>query len=1698
MLIAFIRKPKILKTFVKVVLFTIVFEILAPSAAYALTSGPSQPEFSSFEPVSSSNMVNEFTGDFTYNLPVLEVPGPHGSGYPLSLSYHSGVSPEEEASWVGYGWTLNPGAINRNTRGLPDDYKNTTIKYHNRMPTNTTITASLGGSTEIFSGDIGVNASVGLRYNNYRGFARTAGLGLTLGKGFVSLGLNVASDQDATFSVAINPAALLNTNKLKERLVVEMADKIDKKFPEYEQHGKWMKALGRVTKFAGQTANSLTSQTISLGGSFGLVTHAYETRSVATQKMIGVAVNASMGFETNPSFLPAGFQGRVMGSYTAQYPDRERELGGCGFLYAGNATNYSISDYYVEKDNPYEKQDVFLGIPFNNADNFMVTGEGVAGGFRMHHKQIGEFGPNEETSNIIISNIGVEVGVGGNIGGGLDLGLGYQKMEEEAWGNRNYKFSTLDDRETIDEPVFFKFTNDLAGEWDLDGNDDPINVGYTGSGNNYNPSLPFAGKIEMRERGNTAKRNSRSTYISFGINKEMLASGSNNFSAKAINRRSDIRDIQNNKTNPDISDRIGEFAIHNPGGEKYIYGLPVYSRNEKNLQYYPKSFPKNLPNDNDRNHLIYGSNSVDKDKVKIGEERPAAYPTTYLLTEITTPDYIDKGFNGPDVNDYGGYTAFNYDRKYGGSGAWYQWRAPYSGFMFERGSLSDRKDDRASFSSGEKEIYYLQSIETKSHVAIFTTGERTDGYSAALGESAEQKNAKGSEKLSYLKRIDLYTIKQVTKIGGKWQVNDNEKPIKTVRFKYANFDVNPDPNKLLAKGLPNTSSNNLGKLTLEKVWFEYNGIEETQISPYTFEYKYPNFNDYPAKYRAGGVDDVTKNSEGKSFAGLLENPNYSAFDTDAWGNYEMDAYEQDKSRKEDMKDWVNQNPPNNFDPAAWHLKVIKLPSGGQIHIQYEQNDYMYVQNEIAHTMVSVLDTGQPDTFILNLNDFNLTNQEKEQLVQMIQKKYKDESITPQKERMYFKFLYKLMGSTNPQIAHQNVDFIDGYVRLKDVYLQNSNVILKIANENGKNPIKKLCQDFAKYERSGILSLSPANEMDEYTNPLDTQTDVLEKIKSLAAQMAVPQNILTCINYNPNLSYFRIPVVKKKKGGGIRVKRLLTFDNTLNQPVLYGSEYIYEIYDQDLGRVVSSGVATNEPASIREENILTKNIQRKSKPFIQELMGGRDREQSEGPIGESIMPGPSIGYSRIIVKNIHSGKSNAGFSESLYYTAKDYPVIVKMSNLQTPRPYYKNGNFPPFVINMVNNLWAVQNFSFIFNNMHGQVKQKTSYAGVYSNDLSKASVIARQTYEYFQPGDKIPMTDSKEEALSNITTIPKYQPGREVDVTLASKAVKENMVDGNKEVDFTVGVTSLIPIPFFAFMPTITKTQAEFRTYATSKIVRYPAILKKTVTYQDGIEHTSENLVFDKNTGQPIVVKSYDEFKGAYQSYQTMAAWEYKGMGSKALNEGKIVKPIQGNLLFALESDNSKLYLKLTGNKACEYMLDFSEGDLVNLGEANSNKLYNLGEADLVNNRFRLYKSNMPNSVPLGANEGINRVEVIKSGRTHQLSATIGGTTYHSKSDTFKGLDINPANGTSPFTAHLQTQIQGLNSVEGNFTLPATEYTGMNISAYNIGNSCVTNQEDAKIRQVKMAYRRYNNGEIELQIISFEVYCTNSATWLKID
>src|SRR5687767_456137 len=178
-----VRNKIVLKTIALLLVIEMLVNILTPTVSWALTAGPSAPEFSSFEPVDTTDMVNLATGDFNYNIPLLEVPGPSG-GYPLSLAYHAAILPDEEASWVGLGWSLSPGSIGRMVNGYPDDQLGAmrTRVDHNSGGTTETFTAGVGYAGASFNLSIADDSNQGL------GLGFSAGGQMQMGD--VSLGIS--------------------------------------------------------------------------------------------------------------------------------------------------------------------------------------------------------------------------------------------------------------------------------------------------------------------------------------------------------------------------------------------------------------------------------------------------------------------------------------------------------------------------------------------------------------------------------------------------------------------------------------------------------------------------------------------------------------------------------------------------------------------------------------------------------------------------------------------------------------------------------------------------------------------------------------------------------------------------------------------------------------------------------------------------------------------------------------------------------------------------------------------------------------------------------------------------------------------------------------------------------------------------------------------------------------------------------------------------------------------------------------------------------------------------------------------------------------------------------------------------------------------------------------------------------------------
>ena len=187
-----------------------------PATAFALTSGPEQPEMKGFQPVGINDMVDLFTGDFRKNIPLMDV------GYPLNLSYNSGQSMDDEASWVGYGWSLNPGTINRQLRGIPDDFNGKgpdgdaiekqvmTKPFISKGISNPSLVLKVKGKKRPQKMPR-IKVNVALSHNNYNGVKADFGFHATLGQvsflgtsATVNMGISTDNKDGGSLNANIN------------------------------------------------------------------------------------------------------------------------------------------------------------------------------------------------------------------------------------------------------------------------------------------------------------------------------------------------------------------------------------------------------------------------------------------------------------------------------------------------------------------------------------------------------------------------------------------------------------------------------------------------------------------------------------------------------------------------------------------------------------------------------------------------------------------------------------------------------------------------------------------------------------------------------------------------------------------------------------------------------------------------------------------------------------------------------------------------------------------------------------------------------------------------------------------------------------------------------------------------------------------------------------------------------------------------------------------------------------------------------------------------------------------------------------------------------------------------------------------------------------------------------------------------------
>lgn len=1417
-----------------------ITEIFMPTLTFALTSGPSQPEVHSFEPVTTNQMVDLFSGDFTYNIPLLTVPGPNG-GYPINIAYHSGIGMEQEASWVGLGWNLSPGVINREMRGIPDDFNN--AKILKRQYTKTNRTYSIGADAfsgfEAFGLDFDIGVGMSVMYNNYKGVGiganfsttssvalgtTTVGLSNNLnfdpysGLGYspsISLSKNYANSKSSiTFDVGVQFHAIEGYQGYSTGVNFHKTNHVIKGGPE-----KYKVDPGRVKRKINKRSlkNMLKNK----------------SRSRAIQSGIG----AGISFRAASTFMPSGEfptksksitlslkpGGSGLGlfaktKFDATYSENKlyynsKTFSAFGFMNLEHSNDKSLIDFNRES-RVINRNTRFLPFPNATYDIFQVKGQGIGGVFKPFRSE-----------EVLLHEAGYQEasGEGGSLDTEIGAGLGMH----------------------IGEDVYFT-SNELTNE--------TIDNAFGGEGKNNDK--PFYEPFYFKASGELAssrpildeKRAPRVQHMAYRTIKEM-----ENSPRYKTPFYSNYNTFINSDVQANLADQIGELTVFGAEGSKYVYGIPAYNNSQIEYTTAISSTEKSNFDGVDiakvtQAHFTNG-NGKGTDEF-FSESRMPKYAYSYLLSNVLSHDYVDLTNNGPSEDDLGYYVHFKYNKNSND----FKWKSPFLFASYSESKINLKTDDKGSITYGNKEVYYMESVETKTHIAKFTFSDRADAYESS-GLISDETNPIGTSKSQKLDRIDLYS-----KL-------DQTIPIKTVHFEYDYTLCNGVYNHVDYVPLsdPNDQADDgTGKLTLKKIYFTNGNSVKGTLNPYTFQYS-----DF--------------------------NPDYSQQCMDRWGNYKPRVTNGISSKKSPYVRQDN-NLINDEYAKAWNLSTITLPSGGDINVAYESDDYQFVQDKDVMQMMTVTDinyaTGQvffkyhPDQLSGSGSSIKDYFEGVDDLYFKVYNKLKDFPIGHPNKTSSNTVAYDYVegyGSVNherPIVIESTANHIASFY-VKGVSLKNRTI----------SPFQQAAIHKLKLERSDVLTNPPLSD----NGGLSIIEGIAFSINFFGEQLETL--IAGYLNYaydegygsggdfsNPNYpSFIRLKVPNGLKyGGGSRIKSIEVVDHwgdfTSNQEAsnFYGKKYIYKLEDGS-----SSGVAENEPVFGDEES-----------PFRQPFRSTindvllNDEILSDRSIASSAMPSAGIGYSRVIEKSIKPVNSETGSGQvvSEFYTAKEYPFYSHASKrtkqINGPTTYT---NFPVGGVTKDFQTYS-QHYTINTNDMHGKAKRTTKYKTedvLYTNGAQTYADIPfyeRSTTYYHNN--------------NNVTALNGHQSGGVTQLGVTTERYKDtksfqSFTEGyGGQINTDAVVLPFVPGPIIVptGYPRLDYTNKKFKSTVTTEISNRNAILDRVVLERDGSQLVTQNEVFDQRTGIPIITSTNNEFGDKIYEYNIPGHWYYPTMGNASKND----------------------------------------------------------------------------------------------------------------------------------------------------------------------------------------------------------------------
>ncbi len=1511
--------------------------------------GPSQPEMNRFKSAGADNLVNLFTGDFNYNIPLMDV-----GGYPINIFYDAGITPEQEASWVGLGWNINPGTVSRNMRGVPDDFDGTDeLKTTQMMKPNITWGGRLSGDIEVVGiKDLGpfnaLGFSLGASSNNYLGPAMELGVkgGISFDVGNavlgsknarllpVSLGAGVNANLSSRGGLTISPNMSLSASKdigdlTKLNGIIGASTSynsrtgianlnLNAQFSLSRAEALWKCDQKAGVEFlSGIQKSSISPHMLSSSISFAKPSYSPSIRMPITNEAFSGRFQVGGGLW---GFYTSGEVEVYRQTATVEEKDRLQVKPMVGYLYSekGNSNPNTLLDFTRFNDKEVTPNTTVISVPQYTYDVFSINGEGTGGSIRLYRNDYGAVRDNYTTSRTKSFAAGGDVGIPGHFGANVNFIKTPSVVGE--WNEGNKLRASIPFTESLGEKeaVYFRNPGESSvldnNQFDKIGGTDLVRFKLGGSPSNptiepvlerFSPDHTQLSNVDMIATPTSASRKKRTQVVSYltaleaskvGLNRTIRTynaaeplTAERTLKFREISRISEIRKPHH----------ISEIDVTEANGMRYIYDLPVYNISQTDFTFTVKTTDPDadlvtLDSDNELTPSSQYLNAGSKKDGYLQVNQTPAYAHSFLLGGLLSPDYVDVTNDGITEDDLGTAVRFNYTRieKPDNSVLPNTWRTPLGNQLniasFNPGNRTEDKDDKGNISYGERENWYVHSIESKTLIALFSLEDRKD----AKGPIDKKGGISSNNVAKRLKRIDLYNKADLRNNG--LTGSKPARPIKSVFFEYSyqlcknSSDNNGTPEYRTINGVQTDVNANKGRLTLDKIYFTYNGQERAKKSQYKFAYE---------------------NS-------TVTNPDYTMNSSDRWGDYKPKTLNPGGLRNADY--------PYSFQPqsqedlntskknaGAWNLKKILLPSGGQIEVDYESDDYAFVQDRRAAVMLNVAGFGSSSSAFGNTLYTVAGNRIDENSYVLINVPKQCLNAT-QVFEMYLRGQEQFAFRLAVQMPKGGYEYLTSYAMIDKgpgenygVYGQPSErkiwIKLKMI-ENHLSPLSVTALEYLKEQLPG--QAFPGYDVSDGTTLEKFGKMISAMITNLSKPFADP---VTAMKLERKARY--VDLTKcfvrlnepsgHKYGGGHRVKQVVLKDNwhamTNQFTSMYGSVYDYTTTETFNGssRVISSGVASYEPSIGGEENPFQTMEQ-----IIDRLpLGPASYGAIEMPVLDAFFPAPVVGYSKVTVTSLKKGsisadkksRSGVGRQVSEFYTAKDFPVKYQHTSLTPSSDLQLHQNsFGDFFWK-----WAVdfrsvsQGFLVTVNDMHGKVKSQSSYA---ENDPTQ--LISYTEHFYRNTGTKS-MAEEKFNFVSGIDG--KVEEGNMgIDIELMTDTREFSVKTTSQEIQAQLD-HFLTPIPGLAWMPFIwpvnAKSENIYRAVTCTKYVSYHSVVDRVVVIDKGSQVETQNLVYDAETGDVIVNKTNNEFNEAIYSTKYPAYWAYRGMGLAYKNIGAVYKGV---------------------------------------------------------------------------------------------------------------------------------------------------------------------------------------------------------------